>query len=175
MEDPRLTAPAVMNRRRNEILQEKQRIEQQGLYIDPTPSESEWNSDEEDNFSYSRASDISYASTAATFTPGILRDVPAEQRGSVLLPEPWDITPLATRTRGARNRNELVRTELTGKALMWLNSINGVSEIPRTLASSSSFADGASVAPSPAAAGTATSWFGSSSQFALARKSLSCS
>ena len=49
----------------------------------PTPSDSEWNSDEEDQFSYSHASDTSFATMMATFTVGL----PVTQQGSVPLPE----------------------------------------------------------------------------------------
>lgn len=179
MEDPRLQAPALLSRRRNELQAERQRIVQQGLYIDPTPSDSEWNSDEEDRFSYSRASDISFASTTATFTPGLLRDVPVAQRGNVPLPEPEAYVPLAGRTRGARTRHAGVTTSgggLTGQTLEWLDRIHGVAEMPRRLESVSSFvsSSGASIAPSPSASGASAGagWFQSSSTFGLAREFL---
>ena len=180
MEDPRLQAPALLNRRRNELQAERQRIVQQGLYIDPTPSDSEWNSDEEDRFSYSRASDISFASTTATFTPGLLRDVAIGERGSVPLPLPLELgeldapatMPVAERTRGARVRY----APLTGQTLEWLNRISGVAEAPRRLESVSSFvsSSGASIAPSPSATGgsAGAGWFQSNSTFGLARESL---
>lgn len=179
MEDPRRQAPALLNRRRNELQAERQRIVQQGLYIDPTPSDSEWNSDEEDKFSYSRASDISFASTTATFTPGLLRDVPAEQRWEVPLPEPLEYTPLAGRTRGARSRHGSTAggggAPLTGQTLEWLNRTNGVAEPPRRLESVSSFtsSNGASIGPSTPAMGApaGTGWWQSSSTFGLARES----
>jgi len=181
MENPRLQAPALLNRRRNELQAERQRIIQQGLHIDPTPSDSEWNSDEEDQFSYSRASDISFASTTATFTPGLLRDVPVTQRGDVPLPEPHEYAPLAGRTRGARSRHTGMTgggggAPLTGMTLEWLDRINGVAEIPRRLESVSSFVStsGASIAPSPSAS-AGTGWFQSSGTFGLARKSPSFS
>ena len=177
MEDPRLQAPALLSRRRNELQAERQRIVQQGLYIDPTPSDSEWNSGEEDQFSYSRASDISFASTTATFTPGLLRDVPAAQRGSVPLPEPEVYVPLAGRTRGARTRHASTSSGgagLTGQTLEWLDQIHGVAEAPRRLESASSFvsSSGASIAPSPSASGTSAGagWFESRSTFGLARE-----
>lgn len=179
MEDPRLQAPALLSRRRNELQAERQRIVQQGLYIDPTPSDSEWNSGEEDQFSYSRASDISFASTTATFTPGLLRDVPAAQRGSVPLPEPEVYVPLAGRTRGARTRHASTSsagggTGLTGQTLEWLDQIHGVAEAPRRLESASSFvsSSGASIAPSPSASGASAGagWFESRSTFGLARE-----
>ena len=162
---------------------------QQGLYIDPTPSDSEWNSDEEDQFSYSRASDISFASTTATFTPGLLRDVPVAQRGSVRLPEPEVHVPLAGRTRGARSRHastgmsSMTTTSgggagavLNGQTLEWLDRIYGVAERPGQLESVSSFTSatsGASIPPSPSASGASTGrgWFESSSTFGLARES----
>jgi len=178
MEDPRRQAPALLSRRRNELQAERQRILQQGLYIDPTPSDSEWNSDEEDQFSYSRASDISFASTTATFTPGLLRDVPAEQREDVPLPVPEEQVPLAGRTRGARSRHASTASRggapLTGQTLEWLDKIHGVAEAPRRLESVSSFvsSSGASIAPSPSATGApaGTGWWQSSSTFGLARE-----
>jgi hypothetical protein len=180
MEDVRLQAPALFNRRRNDLQAERQRIVQQGLHIDPTPSDSEWNSDEEDRFSYSRASDISFASTTATFTPGLLRDVRDADRGAVPLPLPQAYAPLAGRTRGARSRHASTSgggggAPLTGTTLEWLDSINGVAEIPRRLESVSSFVSGsgASIAPSPSATGTSggAGWFQSSGTFGLARES----
>jgi hypothetical protein len=177
MEDPRLQAPALLTRRRNELHAERQRIVQQGLYVDPTPSDSEWNSDEDDKFSYSRASDISFASTTATFTPGLLRDVPPTARESVPLPapDPQAQAPLAGRTRGARSRHTRMNSggaPLTGLTLEWLDQINGVAEAPRRLESVSSFVStsGASIAPSPSVTG-AVGWFQSSSTFGLARGS----
>ena len=184
MEDPRLQAPTLLGRRRNEVRAERQRIREQGLYIDGGASDSEWNSDEEDQFSYSRASDISFASTTATFTPGLLRDVPAEQRAGVPLPEPSPQAcgPLAGRTRGARSRATTASSTptrgggapLTGQTLEWLNRISGVAENPRRLESVSSFVStsGASIAPSPSATGVAgdAGWFQSSSTFGLARE-----
>src|SRR5258706_15749707 len=134
MEDPRRQAPALLSRRRNELQAERQRIVQQGLYIDPTPSDSEWNSDDEDQFSYSQASDISFASSTGTFTPGLLRDVPAEQRGEVPLPEPQENTPLAGRTRGARSRQASTAggggAAPAGETLEWLHPTNGVAGAP---------------------------------------------
>lgn len=179
MEDPRRQAPALLSRRRNELQAERQRILQQGLYIDPTPSDSEWNSDEEDQFSYSLASDISFASTTATFTPGLLRDVPAEQREDVTLPEPEGYVPLAGRTRRARSQQGRTASSggapLTGQTLKWLDGINGVAEAPRRLESVSSFvsSSGASIAPSPSATGApaGAGWWQSSSTFGLARES----
>jgi len=176
MEDPRLQAPALLTRRRNDLQAERQRIAQQGLYIDPTPSDSEWNSDEEDRFSYSRATDISFASTTATFTPGLLRDVPIADRGSVPLLEPQTYAPLASRTRGARTRSSgSGSAPLTGQTLEWLDRINGVAEVPRRLESVSSFvsSSGCSIAPSSSATNVSAGagWFQSSSTFGLARES----
>lgn len=179
MEDPRRQAPALLSRRRNELQAERQRIVQQGLYVDPTPSDSEWNSDDEDQFSYSQASDISFASTTGTFTPGLLRDVPVEQRGDVPLPEPQENMPLAGRTRGARSRQASTAggggAPLTGQTLEWLNQTNGVAEPPRRLESVSSFAssNGASIVASPSATGASAGagWLQSSSTFGLARES----
>ena len=55
----------------------------------PTPSDTKWNSDKEDQFSYSHVSDTSFATMTATLTSGL----PVVQQGSVQLPEPEVCVP----------------------------------------------------------------------------------